>query len=103
MSALARAWRSDRRRAGGPMARRLSVLALLLLFGAGAASAQITKEDARTVLQNSLKAMGGTNLKTLQYSGGGTSTIIGQTYGLAEDWPRYDVADYTRVIDYDAK
>ena len=28
---------------------------------------------------------------------------IGQTYGLAEDWPHYEVADYTRAIDYDAK
>jgi hypothetical protein len=69
----------------------------------GAASAQIKQEDARAVLQNSLKAMGGTNLKTIQYAGSGTSTMIGQTYGLTEDWPRYDVADYTRVIDYDAK
>jgi glyoxylase-like metal-dependent hydrolase (beta-lactamase superfamily II) len=85
------------------MVRKLCVLVAFLILSTGAVSAQIKQEDARTVLQNSLKAMGGTNLKTIQYSGAGTSTLIGQTFGLAEDWPRYEVADYTRVIDYDAK
>ena len=66
---------------------------------AGSASAQ----DARAVLQASLKAMGGENLKTIQYSGAGWSSAIGQTYGLDTDWPHFEVAAYTRVIDYDAK
>jgi len=68
----------------------------------GAASAQTIK-DVRSVLEASLKAMGGANLKTLRYSGSGWSSRVGQTYGLAEDWPRYEVAGYTRVIDYEAK
>jgi len=49
-----------------------------------------------------LKAMGA-NLKTIRYSASGWSSRIGQTYGLAEDWPHYEVAGYTRSIDYDAK
>src|ERR1700735_1597778 len=68
----------------------------------GTASAQAVK-DVRSVLEVSLRAMGGANLKTIRYSGNGWSSRIGQTYGLAEDWPRYEVADYTRAIDYDAK
>ncbi len=83
------------------MARKLSVVAFLVICTAGSAGAQIRQENARTVLENSLKAMGGANLKSIQYSAGGTSTIIGQTYGLSEDWPRYEVANYTRLIDYD--
>jgi glyoxylase-like metal-dependent hydrolase (beta-lactamase superfamily II) len=67
-----------------------------------AASAQ-TVSDVRSVLEASFKAMGGANLKTIQYSGSGWSSRIGQTYGLAEDWPHYEVAGYTRVIDYDAR
>ena len=47
--------------------------------------------------------MGGDNLKTITYSGAGWSSRIGQTYGLNEDWPKYEVANYTRVVDYDAK
>jgi hypothetical protein len=83
------------------MVRRLSILAALagLSLSAGTASAQ----DARAVLQASLKAMGGTDLKTIQYSGAGWFSQIGQTYGLAEDWPKYEVTGYTRLIDYDAR
>src|SRR5712691_3140293 len=81
------------------MVRRLSILVALIALSAGTASAQ----DARTVLQTSLKAMGGENLKTIQWTAAGWASDMGQTYGLAEDWPHYEVADYTRVIDYDAK
>ena len=84
------------------MKRRTAVMAALFMLVALTASAQQVK-DVRSVLEASLKAMGGTNLKTIQYSGGGWSSRIGQTYGLNEDWPKYEVADYTRTIDYDAK
>jgi len=77
-------------------------LAVLLALIGGVAAAQPV-QDVRSVLETSLRAMGGVNLKTLQYSAGGWSSRIGQTYGLAEDWPHYEVADYTRVIDYDAR
>jgi L-ascorbate metabolism protein UlaG (beta-lactamase superfamily) len=81
--------------------RALAISAAVLSFIAETAPAQSVK-DVRAVLEASLKAMGGTNLKTLRYSASGWSSRIGQTYGLAEDWPRYEVADYTREIDYDA-
>src|SRR4029077_15731197 len=81
------------------MRRRLRILIALVFLIVGTASAQ----DARSVLQASLKAIGGTTLKPIQITGSGWLSQIGQTYGLAEDWPKYEVADYTRVIDYDAK
>jgi len=84
------------------MKRRVAVLAVFLGLMVGTASAQAVK-DVRSVLEASLKAMGGTNLKTIRYSGSGWSSRIGQTYGFAEDWPHYEVAGYTRAIDYDAK
>ncbi len=83
------------------MSRRLCMLVGFILLAAGTASAQSV--DARKALEASAKAMGATNLKTIQYSAAGWFSQIGQTYGLAEDWPHYEVADYTRVIDYDAK
>lgn len=83
------------------MVRKLCMLMALILLAAGSASAQAV--DARKALEASAKAMGATNLKTIQYSGDGWSSMIGQTYGLAEDWPHYEVSGYTRVIDYDAK
>ncbi|HEV3334610.1 MAG TPA: MBL fold metallo-hydrolase [Bryobacteraceae bacterium] len=84
------------------MKRHTAVSAALLGLMATTASGQTVK-DVRFVLETSLKAMGGANLKTIRYSGSGWSSRIGQTYGLAEDWPRYEVAGYTRVIDYEAR
>ena len=81
------------------MAKRLCVLVALLALAPGSAFAQ----DARSVLMAANTAMGGANLKTIEYSGAGWFSRIGQTYGLAEDWPKYEVSGYTRVIDYDAK
>jgi hypothetical protein len=83
------------------MMRRLCVLVGLLALAAGTASGQAV--DARKALEAAGKAMGATNLKSIQYSASGWYSRIGQTYGLNEDWPHYEVADYTRVIDYDAK
>jgi hypothetical protein len=83
------------------MKRKVAAFSVWLGLVAGAAFAQSVK-DVRAVLEISLQAMGGTNLKTIQFSGSGWSSRIGQTYGLAEDWPRYEVADYTRAIDYEA-
>src|SRR5580704_4558663 len=83
------------------MARKLCILVGMFLLFAVSASAQTV--DARKALEASAKAMGLANLKTIQYSASGWFSQIGQTYGLAEDWPHYEVSDYTRVIDYDAK
>jgi hypothetical protein len=86
------------------MARKVCLLAglLCLLFPiAGTAPAQTV--DARKALEAAAKAMGVANIKTIQYTASGWFSQIGQTYGLAEDWPHYEVTDYTRVIDYDAK
>jgi hypothetical protein len=83
------------------MVRRFFVLIGMLALVAGTASAQSV--DARKALEVSSKAMGAVNLKSIQYSGSGWFSNIGQTYGLAEDWPHYEVTDYTRVVDYDAK
>jgi glyoxylase-like metal-dependent hydrolase (beta-lactamase superfamily II) len=82
--------------------RKLTVLAAFLGLFARTASTQPVK-DVRSVLEASLKAMGGANLKTLRYTANGWSSRVGQTYGLAEDWPRYEVAGYTREINYEAR
>jgi hypothetical protein len=86
------------------MARRIALLAALMIFAAFAAgTAAAQSVDARSALEAAAKAMGATNLKTIRYSANGWFSRIGQTYGLNEDWPHYEVDDYTRVIDYDAK
>ena len=83
------------------MVRRVLTVVALLGLLAGTAFAQAT--DARAALQASAKAMGADNVKTIQILAAGWSSDIGQTYGLAEDWPHFEVANYVRTIDYDAK
>jgi hypothetical protein len=80
---------------------------LILLVLVGLSAATVATQDSRTVdahaaLLAASKAMGGDTLKTLQYSGAGWTSMIGQTFTLSEDWPHYEIADYTRQIDYDA-
>ena len=79
------------------------ILALIGLLAIVAATASAQAVDARKALEAASKAMGADNLKTIQYSAHGWYSRIGQTYGLAEDWPHYEVDNYTRSIDYGAK
>ncbi|MGH9256435.1 MAG: MBL fold metallo-hydrolase [Vicinamibacterales bacterium] len=80
------------------MARRALILVALLAAVVASGSAQ----DARAVLQASAAAMGLNNVKTIQYSATGWNALVGQSFNLQEDWPRFEVTAYTRTIDYDA-
>jgi glyoxylase-like metal-dependent hydrolase (beta-lactamase superfamily II) len=68
----------------------LSTLALL----AGVALAQ----DAKTVLQNATQAMG--NVKSIQFSGTGHLSAVGQAWNPSSPWPETIVKSYTKTIDY---
>jgi glyoxylase-like metal-dependent hydrolase (beta-lactamase superfamily II) len=47
--------------------------------------------------------MGGENLKTLEITAAGASSMIGQQFSVEGSWPQFEVADYSRAIDFDAK
>ena len=65
------------------------------------ASAQVV--DARKALEAAAKAMGTTNLKSIQFTGDGFLAKVGEQYDLTDGWPHFEVTDYTRTIDFDAK
>ncbi|OFW07461.1 MAG: hypothetical protein A3I61_19640 [Acidobacteria bacterium RIFCSPLOWO2_02_FULL_68_18] len=79
------------------------VVALVAVIGLVAGRASAQEVDARAALQVSLKAMGGDTLKTIVYAAAGSSSLIGQQYSVDGNWPQFEVADYTRAIDFDAK
>ena len=86
------------------MRNRLSILfvAMLLALLGGPGVAQ--EPDARMLVQAALKAMGGENLRSVQYSGNeGYVAAVGQNYNPANDWPAPLITTYTRTIDYEAK
>ncbi|HLG58914.1 MAG TPA: MBL fold metallo-hydrolase [Vicinamibacterales bacterium] len=76
---------------------------LVVVFGLSIGTAAAQEVDARAALLASLKAMGGENLKTIEISAGGSSSLIGQQYSVEGNWPQFEVANYTRAIDFDAK
>ncbi|MBI3047752.1 MAG: MBL fold metallo-hydrolase [Acidobacteria bacterium] len=78
------------------------VVVLVAVVGLVVESAPAQEVDARAALQTSLKAMGGDTLRTIVYSAAGSSSLIGQQYSVDGNWPQFEVADYTRAIDFDA-
>jgi glyoxylase-like metal-dependent hydrolase (beta-lactamase superfamily II) len=76
--------------------RALGTAIASLALVAGTASAQ----DAKAVLAAAEKALGSANLKSIQYSGTGFSTNLGQSVNPNAPWPKFDVTAYTRTINY---
>jgi len=60
-------------------------------------------KDARTVLSEVAKAMGVDGLKTLHYSGTGSSYIVSSGPAPAGGWPHSVMKSYVRDINLDAK
>jgi glyoxylase-like metal-dependent hydrolase (beta-lactamase superfamily II) len=82
------------RNKGEAMARKIWSALIGLALVAGVASAQ----DAKTVLQNATKAMG--DVKSIQYSGTGHLSQVGQAWNPNSPWPETIVKSYTKTIDY---
>src|SRR5688572_11166617 len=83
------------------MIKRLAIIAAILVLSGGNHAAQ--EVDARAALLTSVKAMGADSLKTIEYTGAGFSSQIGQQFNVEGGWPTYQVIDYTRSIDFDAR
>ena len=80
------------------MAKRLYVLAALGALLAGTAAAQ----DAQTVLRAAADAMGDpSNVRSIEYSGAGWVAAVGQSFTPNDDWPKFEVINYKRTIDYE--
>jgi len=76
------------------MVKKLFVALPTLALVAGVALAQ----DAKTVLQNATKAMG--DVKSIQFSGTGHLSAVGQAWNPSSPWPETIVKSYTKTIDY---
>jgi glyoxylase-like metal-dependent hydrolase (beta-lactamase superfamily II) len=80
------------------MSKRLWLLLAVGALIGGSASAQNTGMAA---LQAAAQKMGVANMKSIQYSGAGWQGMVGQNFSPDRDWPRVDLKDYTRTIDFD--
>ena len=60
--------------------------------------------DLKTVVDNSMKAMGAEDVKTLVISGEGWDGCVGQTYDPnSPNWRKFSNKDYVRSIDFEAR
>ena len=83
------------------MARKLALLVAIVGLAVGTPAAQ--QVDARAALLAAAKAMGVDALKTIEITGAGATSLIGQQYSVDGNWPQLEVADYVRQIDFDAR
>ena len=75
--------------------RTLGALALMLLAATTAGA-----QDAKTVISNSTKAMGIDNVTSVSYFGVAANYNLGQNSNANNPWPRQNLNDYVRAIDF---
>jgi len=56
-------------------------------------------QDAKSVLEATIKNMG--DVKSAQYSGSGAQFTLGQNVSPTLPWPRVELKNFTRTVDYD--
>ena len=84
------------------MARTLSLLCVSLIF-ISLSGPTMTAQDARAVLQTVARNIGADNLRCVTYSGNGWAAAVGQNYTPRDDWPRVEVASFTRNVNFETK
>lgn len=79
------------------MPRKLFVSVILCL---ALSAISLFGQDSKTVLAAVEKAMGGANLKSIEYSGTGFTAAFGQAVNTTSPWPKFDLRAYSRTINY---
>jgi hypothetical protein len=72
--------------------------ATVLVVGLMATTA--AAQDAKTVIASASKAMGADNLNSITFYGSGANFGLGQSNNANGQWPRTNVNDYVRSIDF---
>ena len=82
------------------MTKKCLGVAALALALAVSGSKPAAAQDAKTVIANAAKAMGSENLTSISYYGSGANFGLGQSNNANGQWPRTNVSDYVRSIDF---
>ena len=73
----------------------IAAVALVALLPAAAVA-----QDAKTVIANASKAMGADGLNSIVFYGSGANFGLGQSNNANGEWPRTNLNDYVRAIDF---
>ncbi len=82
------------------MKRMLAAVVVAVTFFSLHSAAQNTAPDAGAVMTAVTTAMGTAKLRSVQYTGTGSTNPTGQAYTTGGPWPRFTVTKYTMSIDY---
>lgn len=80
---------------------RIAGGALVLALGIGAAPATGFAQEATAVLKRTAAALGADGTQTLRYTMAGTGYTFGQPYIPGTAWPKIDIQEMTRLVNYD--
>ena len=72
---------------------------VLVVFGALLAGSAVA-QDARSVLTAAADKLGARNVRSVEYTGSGWVAAVGQSATPDDDWPRFEVINYTRTLDF---
>lgn len=65
------------------------------------ASCAAFSPEPQAVLGRAKAAMGGAQLRSLQFTGSGTGATFGQAWRAGEAWPRVNYSSFSRLMDYE--
>jgi hypothetical protein len=77
----------------------VAVSALVL----GPALRPAAAQDARALLQAADSATGASKVNSIQYTGTGRISYLGQNFTTTDDLPRVDMKSWSQTIDYGSK
>jgi hypothetical protein len=73
---------------------------ILLIVAIAVTAFCLNAQDAQTVINNAIKSLGATDLKTIEYSGSGYVFSFGQNPNPTMPWPKFNAKSYTKGINY---
>jgi glyoxylase-like metal-dependent hydrolase (beta-lactamase superfamily II) len=86
------------------MSSRLLVLSLLfIVIEVTGGTPPVEGQDAKAILQAVAKNIGADNLRCVTYAGSGYVGAVGQNYTPRDDWPRVELASYTKTINFESR
>jgi glyoxylase-like metal-dependent hydrolase (beta-lactamase superfamily II) len=85
------------------MATRLRLVLPVVLVALSGDTPAAQSSSAQAVLQAVATNIGAANLRCITYSGRGYVGAVGQNFTPRDDWPRIELASYTKSVDFDAR
>ena len=79
------------------MIRLLALIAGALLLAPASGQAQ----DGRVTLERVARALGASNVRSLEYTGSGLVFAVGQNAAPTVPWPRFNLKSFTRAVNYE--